>query len=277
MRVVVVGVGSNLGSREATIRAAEASLGAHPRIEVEAVSPLYETEPVGPPQPRYLNAAFRMQTDLDPEVLLEALLDTERTLGRNRSLGNRWGARALDLDLLWDSRGPVQSDALRVPHAELLHRRFAMTPMLDVAPELSAEYAPRLVAVGGPLAPWDRSSSRSIRHADRRIEVRVESDSVEDACALSVATSDRNAEQATAETRVLDSSASALANAIAQLLACGKWPRRVTLSHCSDTQWVAHFQVVKAGVPRDLDVRLQTTSGTTRAFSARLSMPTIDT
>ncbi|MGB5349087.1 MAG: 2-amino-4-hydroxy-6-hydroxymethyldihydropteridine diphosphokinase, partial [Polyangiales bacterium] len=84
MRAVVVGVGSNLGAREAAIRTARDLLHARDGIEVSAVSPIYETEPLGPPQPRYLNAAFRLQTERSPAELLSVLLRTERRLGRRR-------------------------------------------------------------------------------------------------------------------------------------------------------------------------------------------------
>ena len=91
MSVVVVGVGSNLGAREALIRGAGALLSARGGIEVRGVSEIYETEPLGPPQPRYLNAAFRMEPTLAPAELLHVLLRTERRLGRRRVPDERWG------------------------------------------------------------------------------------------------------------------------------------------------------------------------------------------
>jgi 2-amino-4-hydroxy-6-hydroxymethyldihydropteridine diphosphokinase len=128
---VVVGIGGNLGDRRAllgsAIRALE-GLGA-----VTAVSRLYETPPFGPPQPDYLNAAARMDVALQPPAFLEALLDIERRHGRVRR--ERWGPRTLDLDILWIARTVVEEDALTVPHPRLSERRFALLPLLDVAPE----------------------------------------------------------------------------------------------------------------------------------------------
>ncbi|HEX4340344.1 MAG TPA: 2-amino-4-hydroxy-6-hydroxymethyldihydropteridine diphosphokinase [Polyangiaceae bacterium] len=127
---VVVGIGGNLGDRRALLGSAITALqglGA-----VTAVSRLYETPPFGPPQPDYLNAAARMDVALQPLAFLEALLDIERRHGRIRR--ERWGPRTLDLDILWIARTVVEEDALTVPHPRLSERRFALLPLLDVAP-----------------------------------------------------------------------------------------------------------------------------------------------
>jgi 2-amino-4-hydroxy-6-hydroxymethyldihydropteridine diphosphokinase len=96
-------------------------------------SALYETAPVGPPQPAFLNAAARVATDLAPHALLDALLSVERQQGRVR--GERWGPRLIDLDILWIAGVAVDSPGLVVPHPELRRRAFALRPLLDVAPE----------------------------------------------------------------------------------------------------------------------------------------------
>jgi 2-amino-4-hydroxy-6-hydroxymethyldihydropteridine diphosphokinase len=127
----VIGLGSNLGDRAEILRRAVVELGA--LGQVFAVSALYETEPVGPPQPTYLNAAVRLLTDLDLPELLEALLAIERRFGRERR--ERWGARIVDLDILWASGGVFESETLQVPHPRLNERAFALLPLLDVAPE----------------------------------------------------------------------------------------------------------------------------------------------
>jgi 2-amino-4-hydroxy-6-hydroxymethyldihydropteridine diphosphokinase len=127
----VIGLGSNLGDRREILRRAVreiATLG-----EVSAVSALYETEPVGPPQPRYLNAAVRLRTELEPLPLLDALLAIESRHGRARR--ERWGARTLDLDILWMGAGTFEANSLAVPHPRLTERPFALIPLLDVAPE----------------------------------------------------------------------------------------------------------------------------------------------
>jgi 2-amino-4-hydroxy-6-hydroxymethyldihydropteridine diphosphokinase len=131
-RSLVVGLGSNVGSREALLRAATDLLGATDGFALEARSGLYNTAPVGPAQPRYLNAAALVRTARPLGEVFEALLAAERALGRER--GVRWGPRTLDLDLLWCEGEALATPSLTVPHAELLGREFALRPLLDVAP-----------------------------------------------------------------------------------------------------------------------------------------------
>jgi 2-amino-4-hydroxy-6-hydroxymethyldihydropteridine diphosphokinase len=128
---VVVGLGGNLGDRETTLAAAVSDLGT--LGTVLAVSALYETAPVGPPQPAYLNAAARVETPLSSRALLEDLLAIERRYGRERR--EKWGPRTLDLDILWIYGEVVSEGDLVVPHARLRERRFALVPLLDVAPD----------------------------------------------------------------------------------------------------------------------------------------------
>jgi len=132
-----IGLGANLGSRENQLQAGLERLIGTRVLRVVATSHVFESEPVGPPQPRYLNAAARVQSELDPHALLRALLEVERMLGRERR--ERWGARTLDLDILWAEQS-VDSEGLRVPHPRLRERWFARVPLLEVAPELAGEY-----------------------------------------------------------------------------------------------------------------------------------------
>ena len=95
-----IGLGSNLGEREATLREALTRLGELDGIAVVAVSTFRETDPVGNvDQPRFVNAAAAVETSLAPRELLDRLLEVERSLGRDRSLEENWGARIVDLDL----------------------------------------------------------------------------------------------------------------------------------------------------------------------------------
>jgi 2-amino-4-hydroxy-6-hydroxymethyldihydropteridine diphosphokinase len=127
-----VGVGANLGDREATIRRAVELLG----DEVAAVSRLRETEPWGyADQPRFLNGALRLETERSPRALLDRLLAVERELGRTRE-GPRYGPRAIDLDLLLYGDAVVDEPGLEVPHARLHERAFALEPLLDLDPTL---------------------------------------------------------------------------------------------------------------------------------------------
>jgi 2-amino-4-hydroxy-6-hydroxymethyldihydropteridine diphosphokinase len=126
-----VGVGANLGDREATIRAA---LEALPGLV--GVSKLRETDPVGVvDQPPFLNAAAALETELTPRELLDTLLAVERELGRERR--ERWGPRTIDLDLLLYGDETIDEPGLTVPHPRLHERRFALEPLLDLDPELA--------------------------------------------------------------------------------------------------------------------------------------------
>jgi len=100
--------------------------------KIERLSRVYETEPVGPPQPAYLNAAALLVYEGGPEDLLDALLGIERMLGRERR--EKWGPRTIDLDVLWIEGMAVETDRLAVPHPQLTLRGFALRPLADVAP-----------------------------------------------------------------------------------------------------------------------------------------------
>ncbi len=131
---LVVGLGSNLGDRLASLRSAVASIaGAH---EVLARSRVYETDPVGgPPQPNYLNAAVLVRSTLEAAPFMEHLLAIETSMGRVRKELN--GPRTIDLDMLWIDGVTIATDTLRVPHPRLVERAFALGPLLEVAPDAS--------------------------------------------------------------------------------------------------------------------------------------------
>lgn len=138
MQDYIIGLGSNLGERLETLRSAARAIDGLAGCEVRARSPVYQSAPVGPPQPDYLNAALRLHCPLPPLGLLDALLGIERAHGRERR--ERWGPRTLDLDILYGP-APFEHPRLRVPHPELGARWFALLPLLDVAPELSRALA----------------------------------------------------------------------------------------------------------------------------------------
>ena len=142
--LAVIGLGSNLGDRRATLVAAAREV-----RKLGAPGPLsavYETIPVGPQQPMFLNAALALATDLGPLDLLDALLAIERRLGRVR--GERWGPRVIDLDILWTDAGIFASERLTVPHPGLRQRAFALRPLLDVQPHATD--------------PWDGTAYRAV-------------------------------------------------------------------------------------------------------------------
>lgn len=151
MTVAYVGLGSNLGAREETLRYAVEELGAAEGVDVLAVSSLRETEPVGVvDQPPFLNGAVQLETSLPPRELLDLLLVIERSLGRVR--GARWGPRLVDLDLLLYGGEIVDEPGLRIPHPRLHERRFALEPLAELDPELAI---PGRTSVSALLAELD--------------------------------------------------------------------------------------------------------------------------
>jgi 2-amino-4-hydroxy-6-hydroxymethyldihydropteridine diphosphokinase len=128
----VVGLGSNIEPRAEHLRFGVAACAAAGRVL--AVSPLYETLPVGgPPQPLFLNAAVAIDSALAPRALLERMQAAEAARGRRR--GVRWGPRPLDLDLLWAEGVAIDETDLQLPHSRLADRAFALLPLLAVAPD----------------------------------------------------------------------------------------------------------------------------------------------
>jgi 2-amino-4-hydroxy-6-hydroxymethyldihydropteridine diphosphokinase len=130
-------LGANLGRREETLRQAVELMQAAHGVEVVGVSSFRETDPVGVvDQPRFLNGAVAVETDLSPRGLLETLLRIERELGRVRD-GTHWGPRKIDLDVLLYGEEVVDEPGLRVPHPHLRERRFALEPLAELDPELA--------------------------------------------------------------------------------------------------------------------------------------------
>lgn len=134
-----IALGSNLasifGDREATIHEAVSRIADNGTIL--AVSPYYDTEPVGyHDQPRFLNAALLLETTLEPLPLLRMLLATEKAMGRDRSHALANGPRPIDLDLLLVGGFTLQSHELVLPHPRMHERRFVLQPLAYIAPEL---------------------------------------------------------------------------------------------------------------------------------------------
>jgi len=135
VRLVYIGIGANLGSREETLRRAVELLGRADGVEVVAVSELRETDPVGVvDQPPFVNGAVAIETTLPARAFLDVLLEIERSLGRVR--GERWGPRIVDLDLLVYGNEVIDEPGLRVPHPRLHERRFVLEPLADLNSEL---------------------------------------------------------------------------------------------------------------------------------------------
>jgi 2-amino-4-hydroxy-6-hydroxymethyldihydropteridine diphosphokinase len=132
MPLAYIGLGANLGDRKATIGRALELLDSRDDVTVEAVSSLTETDPVGyEEQPKFLNGAAAVRTELGARALLEVLNDVERRLGRDRS-GPRFGPRTIDLDLLLYDGEVVDEPGLRIPHPRLAERRFVLEPLAEL-------------------------------------------------------------------------------------------------------------------------------------------------
>jgi 2-amino-4-hydroxy-6-hydroxymethyldihydropteridine diphosphokinase len=135
--IAYLGLGSNVGDRLASLRAARAALERRGVRAVEASS-VYETEPQGDvtEQPDFLNACLRVQTELTAEELLDVCKEVERELGREQG-GARHGPRPIDVDLLLVGELDLRTPRLTLPHPELRARRFVLEPLLELDPELS--------------------------------------------------------------------------------------------------------------------------------------------
>ena len=132
MTVGYLGLGSNVGDRRAHLQAAVEALPGH-GVRVLASSSTYDTDPVGEilDQPAFLNAALRVETDLGPEELLDACKAVEREVGRAPG-GPRHGPRTIDVDVLLLGDVEYASERLRLPHEQVLERRFVLIPLLEL-------------------------------------------------------------------------------------------------------------------------------------------------
>lgn len=129
MTPVLLALGSNLGDRAANLRAAVALLG-EAGISVRSCSSIWETEPVPPDQPPYLNAAIAAETGLGPEQLLVVVKGIERALGRRP--GRRWGPRPVDIDILFYGEVRIDLPGLQVPHPRVAERGFVLAPLAEI-------------------------------------------------------------------------------------------------------------------------------------------------
>jgi 2-amino-4-hydroxy-6-hydroxymethyldihydropteridine diphosphokinase len=167
--ITVIGLGSNLGDRRATIEAAIDAIAKLPGVEIVARSTLWQTDPVGgPPQPDFYNAAVAVRNRVPLDRLMADLLAIEARFGRTR--GERNAPRPLDLDLLWVEGKRVRisepgGPEVEVPHPRLHERPFALVPLLEVAPGAADPttgklYALLLAELGAEgVAPLDSSGA----------------------------------------------------------------------------------------------------------------------
>ena len=137
MTLAAIGLGANLGDPAVQIEQAILHLAGMTLSTLLARSRLYRSAPIGPAgQPDYCNAAALLETDLAPRQLLTALQGIETACGRQRA-GPRWGARVLDLDLLFFGNVVCTDEHLTLPHPELARRNFVLTPLAEIASAVS--------------------------------------------------------------------------------------------------------------------------------------------
>ncbi|MEG5136747.1 MULTISPECIES: 2-amino-4-hydroxy-6-hydroxymethyldihydropteridine diphosphokinase [unclassified Microcoleus] len=128
-----IALGSNLGDSLATLKSAIATLNNTPEITVNSYSSWYQTAPVGPPQPDYINACAILEVALEPEQLLATLLEIEIKFNRIRR--EKWGPRTLDLDLLLYDDLILDTPTLTLPHPRMTERAFVLVPLAEIAPD----------------------------------------------------------------------------------------------------------------------------------------------
>lgn len=136
MSTAWIGVGSNVGDRQGFCRQAVDELKNSGEVQVEAVSSLYETTPVGgPPQRSFVNLVVRVSTEVEARRLLELVKTIEKRMGRDPDQ-MRWGPRVIDLDVLAIDGAAISDPDYQVPHPRLAERRFALAPLLEIDPDV---------------------------------------------------------------------------------------------------------------------------------------------
>lgn len=135
MNRVFIGLGSNVGDRLHYLQRAVKALAGLPATSVMKMSAVYETEPVGVrDQGEFFNAVVEIETGLEVRPLYASVKNIERALGRTSR--QRWGPREIDLDILYYNEVVLNDSELTIPHPEISNRRFVLTPLAEIAPEL---------------------------------------------------------------------------------------------------------------------------------------------
>ena len=142
---VFVALGSNIGDRLAQIDGAIALLDQEDGFTVDAVAPIYESQPMYVlDQPAFLNTALSGQTTLDPESLLKRLKEIEKRVGRQKTFAN--GPRVVDLDIIYFGTHHHDADTLTIPHPRRLEREFVLRPIVDLQPEFTDPFSGELLS-----------------------------------------------------------------------------------------------------------------------------------
>jgi 2-amino-4-hydroxy-6-hydroxymethyldihydropteridine diphosphokinase len=135
MALVYIALGSNMDSPHGQLDSALEAITQQPDMELTALSSRYQTAPIGPQQPDFINAAAELSTDLSPLALLDALQAIEQQQNRVRSI--HWGPRTLDLDILFYDNLLMDNERLIIPHPRIGERAFVLVPLADLNPQLT--------------------------------------------------------------------------------------------------------------------------------------------
>lgn len=142
--LVAIALGSNLGDSVTILDAALDILATTCGITLQKASSWYQTAPVGPPQPDYINGCALLETSLNPLELLEILLAIETRFGRIRKEPN--GPRTLDLDILLFNDLILESPKLQIPHPRMIERAFVLVPLAEIAPNWQEPVSGKAIA-----------------------------------------------------------------------------------------------------------------------------------
>lgn len=131
MSTAYISIGSNMGNRYNYLKGAVEQLTSHSRIEVTAISSIYETDPIGyTDQEPFLNMVIKVNTPLSPHELLLEIQKVENDLGRKREI--KWGPRTLDLDILLFNNENIETEKLIIPHPRMHERSFVLVPLMEI-------------------------------------------------------------------------------------------------------------------------------------------------
>lgn len=145
--IAYIGLGSNIENPHAQIHTALVNIQSHEQISIQLSSHLYASAPMGPQnQPDYINAVIKITTGLTPIELLDILQDIEQRHGRQR-VGERWGPRTLDLDIILFNNLSMDNDRLTLPHYGMAQREFVLVPLFEIEPDM-------IMQNGKTLASW---------------------------------------------------------------------------------------------------------------------------
>lgn len=163
--VAYIGLGSNIEDPRTQISTALVKIHSHEQISIQHCSHLYTSAPMGPQnQPDYINAVIKITTALTPIELLDVLQDIEQQHGRKR-IGERWGPRTLDLDIILFNNLKMDNDRLTIPHNGLAQREFVLVPLFEIEPDM-------IMHNGKTIASWvAQCSFERLRRLPDKIDV----------------------------------------------------------------------------------------------------------